>query len=563
MAAPDDPATANWRQIGSRKQHEREKVVSEWSQKLLGTPKPRIPPAHTVSVRDWAAQSGHLDTKQLEITTSVPSRLLEKMAVGIWTAEEVLVAFIIRATIAHHLTNPLSDVFFEKGLTRARELDAQLRRTGRPVGPLHGLPLSLKDLMNLEGHATTFGFVALADNIKSESDPVVARLHDAGAVFYCKTNVPQSTMSGECNNFLYGRTSTPDNRNLSAGGSSGGEGSLIALKGSPLGIGTDIAGSIRTPANFNGVYGLCPTSGRLPCHSAKESSLEYITGVAGPISSSIDGLEVYVKSLLSLRPWEWDATCLQKPWDDRHYQETRSRKLCFGFVAHDGMVQPHPPIRRGMQAVREALQKANHEVVDIDILRASDGLWDTAVRVFCADGGEELRNILAMVPEPPIPEITIPPASMALTATQLSSLGKKLIKVRQDFLERWQATSEITGTGRPVDVCILPSGGHVAPPHGTMTYFLYEAISNIIDWPCATIPVNNVDATLDPKPGPDEDIKPLSKEDQENYDKYSPEAYENGAVCLQVLGPRHSEEMVLAALRVMDSALGRGKDHIQ
>nr|XP_036589838.1 amidase [Colletotrichum truncatum]KAF6801843.1 amidase [Colletotrichum truncatum] len=516
-----------------------------------------------VSVRHWAAQSGDLNAKQLEITKTVPSCLLKKIAAGIWTAEEVFIAFSIRATIAHHLTNPLSDVFFDKGLSRARKLDAWLRETGHVVGPLHGLPLSLKDLMNLEGHATTFGFVALADNVKSSSDDLVTRLQEAGAVFYCKTNVPQSTMSGECNSFLYGRTSTPDNRNLSAGGSSGGEGSLIALRGSPLGIGTDVAGSIRTPANFNGIYGLCPTSGRFPCHSVGESSLDYITGVAGPLSSSVDGLEVYAKALLSLNPWDWDATCIKMPWDDQLYREKKNQKLCFGFVMHDGVVRPHPPIQRGMDLVREALERAGHSVVDVDLLRASDNLWDTAVRIFCADGGEALRNMLDILPEPPIPEIFIPPASMALSATQMGSLGKKLLGIRQVFLERWQATTMITATGRPIDVCILPSGGHVAPPHGTMKYFLYEAISNIIDWPCATIPVTNVDPDMDPKPGPDDDFVPLSDEDQENYDKYSPEDYKNGAVCLQVLGPRFSEEVILAAMRVIDGALGRGDDHIE
>ncbi|KAF9882276.1 hypothetical protein CkaCkLH20_00312 [Colletotrichum karsti] len=554
--------TEAWQKIATLRQLERDSAISRWSKQLLGSSTPSLPPVDAVSVRDWAVQSGHLNEKQMKITNSVPSHLLNEMANGTWTAEEVLVAFIVRAIIAHHLTNPITDVFFEKGLARARELDSWLQKTGKTVGPLHGLPLSLKDVMNLEGHATTLGFVALADNIQLQSDDLVARLREAGAVFYCKTNVPQSLMSGECHNLLYGRTSTPDNRSLSAGGSSGGEGTLIALKGSPLGIGTDIAGSIRTPANFNGVYGLCPTSGRLPCHSASNSPIDYITGVAGPISSSVDGLEVYMKTVLCLKPWEWDATCIEKPWDNASYGEVKDRKLCFGILSHDGVVRPHRPIQRGLEEVRASLERAGHCVVDVDLLKASDDLWDTAARLFCADGGEALRGMLAVLPEPPIKEIVIPDPSMALSAADLSALGKKLNKIRQAFLERWEATRTISGTGRPIDVCILPSGGHVAPPHGTMSYFLYECISNILDWPCATIPVGNVDPQVDGMPGHGTGFQPMSKEDQENHDKYSPKAYENGAICLQVLGPRYREETILAAMKVIDKALGRDDNHV-
>ncbi|KAM5341430.1 hypothetical protein ACJ41O_014461 [Fusarium nematophilum] len=523
MSSTDSDDSPRWQQVSKDKQRERDALISQWSAKTLSSAIPRLPDAAVKNVRDWPVQCGHLTRRQVEITASTPTKILSMIRTQTWAAQEVFIAFSICAAIAHHLTNPFTQVFFEQGLERARELDAHLQQTGHVVGPLHGLPFSLKDVMNLEGRTTTLGFVALADNVPQSSDELVTRLGNAGAVFYCKTNVPQSLMSGECNNMLYGRTSTPDNRLLSAGGSSGGEGSLIALRGSPLGIGTDIAGSIRTPANFNGIYGLCPTYGRLPCHSANYSSIGLINGVAGPMSSSIDGLELYTRTVLSFEPWTWDPTCQPLPWNEEVYSNTKKRAaagdLCFGFIAHDGVVRPHPPIERGLREAKEALLKTGHDVVDVDLFHPDDGLWEAAMRIFCADGGEALRKMLDIVPEPPIKELLIPPPSMALSAGELENESKTLLKIREILLKRWRDTGRLTRTGRPVDVFILPSGGHVAPPHSTMEYFLYEAISNIIDWPCATIPVGNVDPLKDPKPGPNDKFVPMSEDDRKNWEK--------------------------------------------
>ncbi|KAH7024178.1 amidase signature domain-containing protein [Ilyonectria destructans] len=519
------------------------------------------------NVRNWALTSGDLTPRQIEITESIPSRLLHMLSTSVWSAEEVLLAFVGRATIAHHITNPITDIFLDEGMAMARELDEHLRRTGRPVGPLHGLPISLKDVINLRGHATTIGYIAFADRRMEDSDDLVKKLAAAGAVFYCKTNVPQSLMSGECTNFLFGRTSTPDNLDLSAGGSSGGEASLVAFGGSPLGIGTDIAGSIRTPANFNGIYGLCPSYGRLPLHSAKYASPSYlINGVAGPLSRSIDGLEVYTKSLLSLNPWSWDFTCVRMPWDqdlyDRYMAMGDSSELSFGFVAHDGVVQPHPPIQRGMSEVKAALRHSGFDVVDVDLLDGTEAMWEIAQKIFCCTGGKTTIDILDQLPEPLIAEMGTSLSAKALSTEELLRQGKSIFALRQKLLEKWLSTSAVTKSGKPVDVFILPSGGHVAPPHGSMEYFLYEAISNIIDWTCATIPVGRVDPHLDPKPGPSEFFCPMSEWDRRNWGKYSPESYENGAICLQVMGQRFTEEKVLACLRAVDTALGRPKCYV-
>ena len=129
---------------------------------------------------------------------------------------------------------------FEEALKQARELDELLRKTGKPKGPFHGLPISIKDNFFIEGKDSTLGFVSLANKPAEKNSPLIDILIEAGAVLYVKTNVPTAMMIAETVNNLFGRTVNPLNRNLTSGGSSGGESALIAFGGSALGVGSDI-----------------------------------------------------------------------------------------------------------------------------------------------------------------------------------------------------------------------------------------------------------------------------------------------------------------------------------
>ncbi|KAL4745060.1 hypothetical protein BDW72DRAFT_199003 [Aspergillus terricola var. indicus] len=542
-----------WEQRAAERRALRNRKVAEWQP----GPVPSLRPGQT-NVRAVPRYSGLLTAEQIMITESSTSQLLRHLASSTWSAETVLRAFISRATIAHHLTNPLTEVFFESAVQDAQRLDTILRETGKPVGPLHGLPISLKDVMHIAEGESTLGFIARIGCSSKTEDRLVTKLREAGAVFYCKTNIPQTLMSGECVNYIYGRTSTPFNTLLSAGGSSGGEGSLISLGGSPLGIGSDIAGSIRTPANFNGIYGLCPSPDRLPGHSAENSDGSMvIRAVTGPLSRSVDGLEVYTRTLLSLKPWDWDFSTATIPWREDEYALGRGqkRRLCFGFMAHDSVVLPNPPILRGMQELRSALLRAGHQVIDVDPFDGK-ALTQAAFRLFLATGGEEVTKILSVLDEPLIKEVPQPDPSTKISVLEYHECAVMIKQLRQKYLDIWLATSARTESGLPVDAIILPSGGTVAPPHGTMEYFTYEMISNVLEWTCATVPVTTVDPFLDAKPPT---FEAMSEHDQRNYDKYTPEYYKNAPVCLQVLGRRHEEEKVLGLLRTIDKALGRGE----
>ncbi len=114
------------------------------------------------------------------------------------------------------------------------------------MGPLHGLPISLKDSFQVKDHPTTIGMIAFLDHKSEANSAVVDLLLDLGAVVYCKTNVPQTLMAPDSHNYVFGRALNPWNTSLGAGGSTGGEGALLAMRGSPLGVGTDIAGMFKT-----------------------------------------------------------------------------------------------------------------------------------------------------------------------------------------------------------------------------------------------------------------------------------------------------------------------------
>lgn len=163
--------------------------------------------------------------------------------------------------------NCLTEIFVERALARAAELDDALKKTGKVVGPLHGLPISLKDQLCIKGLETTVGYVSWIGKYAEKNAILVDILEECGAVPFVRTNVPQTLMVRwnylvfgtvmiiltqifthdkwpETFNNIFGRTTNPYNRSLTSGGSSGGEGALVALKGSPIGVGSDIGGCV-------------------------------------------------------------------------------------------------------------------------------------------------------------------------------------------------------------------------------------------------------------------------------------------------------------------------------
>lgn len=168
-------------------------------------------------------------------------------------------------------------------------------------------------------------------------------------------------MTGECNNNIYGQTLNGNNRNLSPGGSSGGEGASISFKSAAIGLGTDIGGSIRIPAAFTGVYGFRPTALRMPYEGVElpGAGAESIKCVIGPLARSIEDVELMMRSTLDQTPWDTEVSLVPLPWRD----VKPSKEITVGIMWNDGLVEVHPPMRRALKTVESKLKAAGVRTV--------------------------------------------------------------------------------------------------------------------------------------------------------------------------------------------------------
>ncbi|NXN18642.1 VDHAP protein, partial [Indicator maculatus] len=200
-------------------------------------------------------------------------------------------------------------------------------------GLLYGIPISIKDHINCKGHISSGGMVKFLGQVKEEDSVIVQVLKSQGAIPFVKTNIPQTMLNYDCSNLIFGQTLNPLNHQKSPGGSSGGEAALIAAGGSILGIGSDIAGSIRLPSSFCGLCGLKPTGNRIRYITTFDLSacsdrtfLPAVTGSLGPMARDVDSLALCMKSLLCEEMFQLDPTVPPFPFDEE--VKLRGNPMC-------------------------------------------------------------------------------------------------------------------------------------------------------------------------------------------------------------------------------------------
>ncbi|KAJ3880439.1 general amidase [Lentinula edodes] len=559
----------DWKiRCAQRKQSQLDSIPREW---LI-----EAPPANQMNVMQIPRDSALLSIRELEITETVDVEvILQKLASTEWSSVEVTTAFYKRAIIAQQLTNCLTEIFVEKALQRAKELDDILQATGKVSGPLHGLPISLKDQFTMKGLETIMGYVGWIGRYADSDCVLVEILYECGAVPFVRTNVPQTLMWGETYNHVFGRTVNPYNRYLTAGGSSGGEGALLAIKGSPLGVGTDIGGSLRIPSAFCGLYTLRPSYERLPYCGAVNAleGQESISSVLGPMANSMSGVKVFTKAIIDAKPWLKDPLAIRKDWSDKEYglvYHGGGERLCFGIMWDNGVVRPHPPLRRAMLITKRALEAAGHIVLDWEPHRHLE-IYKNSETIFVADGGEDYRVscelsgeplIQSMLPdegahetaleEPYVKRLVGPPYHR--NTYELWNLHKEKRELRKSHLDHWEATISRTGTGRPIDAIISPAVAYAAVPHGLNTDSFYTTLCNAMDYATSVFPVTFVDATLDHRHPPHEFY---NHEDEAIYNLYNSGLFDGCPVGLQLIGRTQEEEAVIAMTEIVDRALRR------
>ncbi|KAJ5223051.1 uncharacterized protein N7469_009291 [Penicillium citrinum] len=400
-SSPPNGDIPHWKSIAQGKKADRDaKIIQDWRLK------PEQLSDDQLNVIHVPYQCGLLTIKEQEITDLNAFSLVENMVNRKYSSyesewldnpdtntEKVTLAFCKRAAIAqqlvkiHHKVNCLSEIFFEEAMSAAKKLDDDFEKSGIPRGPLHGLPVSLKDCFQIENTDAAIGYTTLVNQPSSKQDEseITRIMRESGAILFCKTNVPTALMSGETFNSIYGYTSNPYNRNFSSGGSSGGESALLALHGSPLGVGTDIGGSVRIPASFCGLYSLKPSFGRFSTAGIRDSlnGQEAVRNTVGPMAHSLRDIEIWCQTVVDSQSHvSADPDCLPIPW--RNYQIPQ--KLCFGefilmrldrshrtdipgFLLDDGIVKPLPPVTAALLRLKKGLEAAGHVVVEFCIRR--------------------------------------------------------------------------------------------------------------------------------------------------------------------------------------------------
>ncbi|CDR37657.1 CYFA0S01e14312g1_1 [Cyberlindnera fabianii] len=540
----------SYKEISARKKAERDaKFNPEWL-----VPEDKLPGPEIKDVHLWPVSSGYLSASEIEITSTNPLVILSNIASKKWTAVEVYRAFAHRATIAHQLTNCLTEVFFDEGLKTAQELDEYYATTGKLKGPLHGLPVSLKDNQPVKGIATSMGYTSLADSIPTSDGLIVSTIRDMGAVFYVKTNLPTAMMMLESQNFLWGTTMNPFNRDLTCGGSSGGEGCLVAMRGSAMGLGGDLGGSLRCPGGFQNLYTIKTTSGRWPIWGGRSilSGCESVPSVNGPIATCVELLELYGREIAKLDLEYKDPKMLGIKWDE---QAEVKEKLCFAVCYDDGVVHPTPPVQRGIKTVVEKLKAAGHEVIEWDPTGLHEPM-QKLVREFYSSGGTTKIVDLANETGEPIenPFMKIVCETPEISTKELWVKQTERILLHEKFLKQWLETSKKTSTGGKVDGIISPLAPLPAAAHGTMAYIGYTSVWNGLDWPTATVPVTRADKDLDVV---ETAYTPRANEfDEQVYKGYDPELYHGGPVAIQITGPKMRDEKVLKMVKVISKAVG-------
>ena len=295
-------------------------------------------------------------------------------------AVDVLRTYGKVALLAHSKTNCLTEVMLPEAEEWAKGEGVNLQ------GPLAGVPVSLKDSIAVGGFDVSVGYSCNTGKPYKEDGSLVRILKAAGAIPYVKTNLPTTLLSFESSNDVWGRCLNPHNVNYSPGGSTGGEAALLAYGGSRIGIGSDVAGSVRVPAHFSGCYSLRCSTGRWPKMGMNTSmpGQEGVPSVFSPMARTLEDLIYFTKNLIGTKPWQWDHSVHPLEWNSDIEKEMEAKKVYkVGVMKTDsmshqslllfplwlmhfvGVVDPAPACSRALERTTSALTNQGHKVKEV------------------------------------------------------------------------------------------------------------------------------------------------------------------------------------------------------
>ena len=373
-------------------------------------------------------------------------------------------------------------------IDRARDAEAALMKPAN-AGPLHGLPITIKDTIDTQGLRTTYGSRLFVDHIPDRDATVVARLKASGAIILGKTNTPEMAIPYETNNPVFGRTNNPHDPNRTPGGSSGGEAAAIGAHLSPAGIGSDLSGSIRVPAHFCGIAGLKPTTGRVPMvgHVPQSAGSLSLGACIGPMARAARDLDLLFGIMAESHEERPDL------------DQLRSMRVAFYVV--DGASKVTNETADAVRSAAEILRHAGFDVREEQPPAVSQGsrLW---VELFAAEARQQMRDLYRgrEVEAGPLVAAMLVAEKGDASFEDRVSAAERRAKI---IVEREKLREELLRWMKQTPLLIAPVGAAPAFEHGAKRIeidgesvsvfraFSYAQTWNVFGLPAVTVPVNS------------------------------------------------------------------------
>ncbi|KAM3841216.1 vitamin D3 hydroxylase-associated protein-like [Vipera latastei] len=491
--------------------------------------------------------------------------LAAKLQDGTLSPESVLYTHIEKALAVTREINCVTDFL--------PECEEQLREIKkREKGLLYGVPVSIKENIACKGYPNSLGLVKFLDYPEHDDSVIVKVLKKQGAIPFVKTNTSQAILNIDCGNTVFGQTLNPSNHKKSSGGSSGGEAALIGGGGSMLGIGTDVAASIRVPCGFCGICGFKPTGYRVSVKGVTTpvAGMNSVISVTGPMARDVDSLVLCMKALLCDEMFYLDPAVPPLPFNDKIYCHTSPLRI--GFYDGDGYFQPSPSMRRAVQETKKLLQEAGHTLIPftpprIDFLvdelftkglyadgsstllekfdgEFVDSTWRNQIR--CYRMPDLLKRLLALLLMPLFPRV-----SRHLRALLGVGSVKKLWKnnvdrmvYRDEFIAEWRKLK--------LDVVLCPALGPAFNLGYAGKLFVattYTHLYNVLNFPAGVVPVTTVTQT------DEEELKHYKGHYGDFWDKRMKEAVEDAVglpVAVQCVALPWQEELCLRFMKEVE-----------
>jgi amidase len=413
----------------------------------------------------------------MELTSFSATTLARFIRTNLVSSVAVVDAHLARLEAVNPKLNAVIQLQAEAARQQARAADEAVSR-GERLGPLHGIPITLKDSLDTADMVSTWGTAGRADFTPEHDATVVTRLRAAGAIILGKTNTPEFTLAGITNNDVYGRTNNPYDVERSPAGSSGGAGAILAAGGSALDLGSDTGGSIRMPSHYCGIAGIKPTSGRVPrtghAISFEVGALDAFTQI-GPMARHVEDLNLVLSIIAG--PDGHDPAVVPAPLGDS--QDVSVRDLRVAFFTDNGIKSPSPDTVSTVRAAASVLADHGVSVTEDRPQGVSDAerLWYS---LYLADGGAWIRQLIHAAGTEHM--------SSALDWMQTAQ-PVSLTEFTQE-MSRWNSyRGEMLAFMEPYDVLLCPVSATPATRHDDPDGpdFTYTFAHNLTGWPGAVV----------------------------------------------------------------------------